>query len=177
MERIPFGIKQSIFTPTTTHIWHQQPCGLDHGLRDKLTPYTSILPLLDRAVSSLLDGARPRSLPAGSYEPLCRPRYTEKAVYLYPDLQPKFGTIVTQIGYHCVRSIFVHVEKNIPLQSMPTNSRYQHLNLLSERRQPFCFMSRQRHQTNPCGLYDCPSKFLITSAYPFYQKTRIWEIP
>ena len=30
----------------------------------------------------------------------------------------------TQIWYHCVQTIFVHVEKNIPLRSMTSNSRY-----------------------------------------------------
>ncbi len=33
--------------------------------------------------SSLLDGARPRSLPAGGYEPIDRPRYTVKRSIFY----------------------------------------------------------------------------------------------
>ena len=72
---------------------------------------------------SLVDGARPRSLPAGGYEPPCRPRYTVKRSIFTP----------TQIWYHCVRTIFVHVGKIIPLRSMHSNSRYQHLKVLSER--------------------------------------------
>ncbi len=56
-----------------------------------------------------------------------------KAVYFYTDLQPKFGIVVTQIWYHCIQTTFVHVEQDISLRSMPTNSRFQHLKVLSER--------------------------------------------
>ncbi len=62
---------------------------------------------------SLLDGARPRSLSAGGYEPPCRPRYTVKRSIFTPT--------TTQIWYHCDRTIFVHVEKHIPIGSIPPN--------------------------------------------------------
>ncbi len=89
--------------------------------------------LLDTHTGRLLDGARPRSLPAGGYEPPCRPRYTVKWAIFTP----------TQIWYHCVRTIFVHVGKNIPLKSMHYSSRYEHLNLLSERMAAILFVDSQ----------------------------------
>ncbi len=51
---------------------------------------------------SMVDGARPRSLPAGGYEPYRRPRYTIKRgtvkrfifTWTTLDLPPKFGISV-----------------------------------------------------------------------------------
>ncbi len=110
--RLGYTVKPSIFTPTTTEF------GIIVFEGSKLRTGTD-------KTKRLLDGVRPRSLPAGSYEPPCRPRYTVKRSIFTPS--------TTQIWYHCVRTTFVHVEKNIPFRSMPTNSRYQHLNLLSEK--------------------------------------------
>ncbi len=56
-----------------------------------------------------------------------------KSVYFCTDYNPIFGIIVNQIWYHCVQTIFAHVEKNIPSRSMLTSSRFQHLKVLSER--------------------------------------------
>ncbi len=101
------------------------------------TAYPPIPTLLD----TTLDGARPRSLPAGGYEPPCRQRYTVKRSVFTP----------TQIWYHCVRTTFVNVGKTFPLNSMHSNSRYQHLNLLSEiERPPFCLLTVSGMET--CGL-------------------------
>ncbi len=46
------------------------------------------------SLESLLDGARPRSLPAGGYEPPRRPRYTVKRSIFTP-------TSTTQTWYRC----------------------------------------------------------------------------
>ncbi len=79
-----------------------------------------------------VDGARPRSLPAGGYEPHRRGLCMRAAPACRPRYMVNRSIFTTQIWYHCVQTIFVHVKKNIPLGSMPPNSRYQHLKVLSE---------------------------------------------
>ncbi len=61
-----------------------------------------------------------------------RPRYTVK--------RSIFSPTTTRIWYHCVQTTFVYLQKNIPLRSMPNSSRYQDLNLLSERMATILFV-------------------------------------